>query len=149
MLGPCFGHIRAMFWLFLQWLCFQMPEITQIFTEELCMTSREYSLMLTYWDHVWAILGPCFGYFYNTFASRCFKWFKISLESHAYQIEEYHSMLNYRDHIRAMFLLFLQYLCYQMPEMANNFTKESCMPNREYSLLLTYWNLLRAMSKSY
>ena len=30
MLGPCLGHIWAMFWLFLQYLCFQMPEMAQI-----------------------------------------------------------------------------------------------------------------------
>merc|ERR1712081_21493 len=38
--------------------------------------------------HVWAILGPCFGYFYNIFASRCLKWLKLLLISHAPQIEE-------------------------------------------------------------
>ena len=34
MLGPCLGHIRSMILLFLQYLCFQMPEMAQIFTGE-------------------------------------------------------------------------------------------------------------------
>merc|ERR1711954_440759 len=32
-----------------------------------------------YKGHVWAILGPCFGYFYNIFASRLLEWLKFSL----------------------------------------------------------------------
>ena len=87
------------------------------------------------------MLGLCFGHIYNIFASRCLKWLKISLERHAYQIEEYHSMSNYCDHIRAMlgpclghiramFWLFLQQLCFYMHEMAQIFTGESCKPNR-------------------
>ena len=54
-------------------------------------------------DHVWAILGPWFDHFFNIFTSRCMKWIKFSLESHAYQIEECHSVSNYWDNIRAMF----------------------------------------------
>ena len=34
MLGPCLGHIRSMILLFLQYLCFQMPEMAHIFTGE-------------------------------------------------------------------------------------------------------------------
>ena len=55
---------------------------------------------------VWPFLGKLgsyIGYFYIFFASRCLKWLKFSLESHASQIEEYHQMSNYMDSIRAMF----------------------------------------------
>ena len=126
MLGPCLGHIRAMLWLFynifasgcLKWLKF---------SQELYMpkqrTLLNVDIMGPYWGHVWAILGPCFGYFYNIFASRCMKRLKFSLESHAYQVEEYYLMSIYWDHIRTMFgqyeghiraifLWFLQYLCF-------------------------------------
>ena len=129
LLGPCFGHIRAMFWLFLQCLHFYMT-ISQIFTKESFMPcSRKVfnvQLLLSYWGHIWDISWPCFGYFYNIFSSRCLKWLKFSLESHACHIEEYSLMLTYLDHcqiigtilgqclghIRAMFCLFLQYLCF-------------------------------------
>ena len=57
-------------------------------------------------DYVRPMFGPYEGYVlvisYNIFASRCLKWFKFLLESNAYQIEEYYSMLNSWDHIRAM-----------------------------------------------
>ena len=52
-------------------------------------------LLEQYKGHVWAILGPCFDYFYNIFASRCLNWLKFSLEGHASQIEEYPSISNY------------------------------------------------------
>ena len=39
-------------------------------------------------------------------------------------------MLNYWEHLRTMFCLFLQYLCFQMPEMTKFFTDESCTQNR-------------------
>ena len=57
--------------------------------------------------HIWMryifnFLGPCFGYLYNIFASRCRKWLKFSLEVRACQIEEYNSMSNYWDHMIAM-----------------------------------------------
>ena len=48
------------------------------------------------------IQGPCFGYFYTFFASRCMKWLKFSLDSHASQIEEYHLVWNNWDHKRTM-----------------------------------------------
>ena len=53
--------------------------------------------------NVLAILGPCFGFFYNIFSFRYLKWLKFSLESLACQIKDYHSMLDYWDHMRAMF----------------------------------------------
>ena len=76
-------------------------------------------------QNIGTILGPClghiramFGLFLQNFATRCLKWLNFSLESHASQIEEYHSMSNYLDYIRAMFgpyqghfLLLLYYLC--------------------------------------
>ena len=84
-----------------------MPEMAQIFTEESCMPSRRllinFQLSRPYWVHVWAILGSCFGYFYNIFASRCLKLFKFSLKNHACYIEEYSLMFNFWDHIWAMF----------------------------------------------
>ena len=99
-----------------------MPEMDQIFTGESHKPNRRIpfnvKLLGSYKDHVWAILGPWYGYFYNIFASRCLKWLTYSLERCACQIEEYHSVSNYWDHIRAMFWLFLQYLCFQVPEMA-------------------------------
>ena len=33
-LGQCFGRKRAMLWPFLQYLCFWMPDMAHIFTEE-------------------------------------------------------------------------------------------------------------------
>ena len=105
MLGPCLGHIRAMLWLFLQCLCFQITETAKNFTKESCMTNRRillnFNLFIQCWGHVLAILGPCLDYFYSFSASRCLKWLKFSLESHASQIEQYHSMSNDWDHIRA------------------------------------------------
>ena len=100
------GHIRAMFGLFLQYHGFYMTQMAQICTGESCKPNREipinFKLLGPYKGHVWAIFGPCFGYFYNIFASRCPKWLKFLLERHICQIEEYHSMSNYLDHIRAM-----------------------------------------------
>ena len=84
MVGPYKGHIGAMFWLFLLYICFQMPNMAQIFIEESCMPSRRIPISIG------TISEPCFGYFYNIFASRCLKWLKFSLESHASQIGEYH-----------------------------------------------------------
>ena len=84
-----------------------MPEMAKIFTEESCMPSRKllinFQLSRPYWVHVWAILGSCFGYFYNIFASRCLKLFKFSQKNHACYIEEYSLMFNFWDHIWAMF----------------------------------------------
>ena len=84
-----------------------MPEMAQIFTGESHKPNRRIPLNVKlfgpYKGRVWAILGPCFGYFYNIFASRCLKWLKFSLDRHAFQIGEYESMSNYWDHIRAMF----------------------------------------------
>ena len=97
--GSCLDHIRAMFWLFLQYRCFYMPEMAQIFTEESCMSNRKCSLMLTNLDHIRAMCGV----FFNIFVSRCLKWLKFSLKSHSCQLGEYHSISNYLDHIRAMF----------------------------------------------
>ena len=86
MLGPYLGHIRAMFWLSLQYLCFDMTEVAQI-PQERDMHILECLLFgTTFLGHVWAILGPCFGYFYYIFASKCLKWLKISPKSHACQI---------------------------------------------------------------
>ena len=40
MLVPYFGHIRAMFWLFQQYLCLLMPDMAQIFTGETYKPNR-------------------------------------------------------------------------------------------------------------
>ena len=89
--GHISGHIRTMFWLFLQYICLQMTEMAQNFTSHACQI-EECSLMLTYRDHIGAmflaILGPQFGYFYDIFASRCLKWLNFSLESYACHIKE-------------------------------------------------------------
>ena len=107
MLGQCLGHIRTMFWLFQQYLHFYMVDMAQIFTEESCKPNRgipiNVKLLRPYKGHFWTILEQCLGYFYNIFASRCLKWLIFSLVSHASQIEENHSMLDYWNHIRAMF----------------------------------------------
>ena len=84
-----------------------MPDMAQIFTEESWMSNRRILLNVQLlgpnWGNVLAIKGPCFGYFENIFASKCLIWLKFSLKSHASQIEEYQSMSNYWDHIRAIF----------------------------------------------
>ena len=125
--------------LFLQYLCFQMHEMTKFFTDESCTPNRRIfsnvQLLGPYWGNVWAKLGLCFGQFCNIFAFRCLKWLNFSLKSHACQIEDCSSIFQTisgqcLDHNRAMFWLFLQYLCFQMLEMAEFFTEESCMPNR-------------------
>ena len=76
-----------------------MPEMTQIFTEESAMPNRgilfNVQLLGPYWGHVWAILVPCFGYFYNILAFKCLKWLKFSLKSYACQIEEFSLIFNY------------------------------------------------------
>ena len=109
MLGPCLGHSRAMFWLFLQYLCFQIPQMAQIFTGESGKPNRRkpfnVGLLGPYKGHVCTISGPCLG------------------------------------HIRAMFLLFLQYLCFYMPEMAHIFSGESCKPNKINQTIQNYWTI--------
>ena len=71
MLGPCLGHIRAMFWLFLQYICLYMTEMAQNFTKETCMPNGRILLSVDllgpYWGYVLAILGPYFGYFCNIY----------------------------------------------------------------------------------
>ena len=102
------GHTRAIFWLFLLYLCIYRFDLVRILNEKPNRTNQtvpcNYIFLESCWGYVWAILGPCFDYFYNIFASRCLKWLKFSLESHASQIEEYHSISNYWNHKRAMFL---------------------------------------------
>ena len=84
---------------------------------------------------VWAILGPCFDYLYKIFACGCLKWLQFSLESYACQIEDYSLKFSGTifgstfGHIRAMFWLFLQYLCLQMPVMTQIFTEVLCIGN--------------------
>ena len=95
-----------------------MSKMVQIFTEESCMSYRwilfNFEIIGPYWGHVsailgpcFAILGPCFGYFCNIFTSRCLKWLKFLLKSHACQIAEYSLMFNYLDHIGTMFWQYL------------------------------------------
>ena len=84
-----------------------MTEMAQIFTGESCKPNRRIpinvKLLEPYKRHVWAILGPCFGYFYNIFAFRLLKWLEISLKRHACHTEVYSLILMYSDHIKAMF----------------------------------------------
>ena len=62
-----------------------MPEMVKIFTGESSKPNRRIPLIVkllgSYKGHVWAMLGPCFGYFYNIFASRGLKWLTYSLVS--------------------------------------------------------------------
>ena len=57
--GQCLGHIKAMFQLFLQYSCFQMTEMPQIFTGESWKPNRRIQfnvgLMGPYKGHVWAM----------------------------------------------------------------------------------------------
>ena len=66
MLGPCLSHIRAMFWPFLLYLCFQMLEMAQIFTGRTCMPNRriqfDVKLLGPYNSHVGAMFGPYQGH---------------------------------------------------------------------------------------
>ena len=59
-------------------------------------------LLGPYWCHVWAIVGPYFGYFYNIFASRYLKLLKFSPKSHACHIEDYILIFNYWGHVLAI-----------------------------------------------
>ena len=134
-LGHFLGHIRPMFWLFLPNLCFQMPKIAQILTKEPCIPNRRIpfnvKLLGPYESHVGAILGPCFDYIYNIFASRCLIWLKFSLESHASQIEKYQSMSNYWDQIRAIFKPYKDHVQAILGQ---------CLDISTISLLLYDWN---------
>ena len=62
-----------------------MPDKAPIFTGETCKPNRgipiNVKLLGPYKGNVWAILGLCFGYFYNMFASRCLKLLTFSLVS--------------------------------------------------------------------
>ena len=129
MLGPCLGHIRAMFWLFLQYLCFWMHEMDQIFSGKLCMLIWRILFNIRLWEtyrgHVWSILGLCFGNLYNMFASTWLKWLKFSPKSHAYQIKilfDVYLLGPYWGHVWALsgtcFGLFQQYICFYMTEIA-------------------------------
>ena len=53
--------------------------------------------------HVSAIKGPGFGYFYCIFASTCLKCLKFLLKSCERPTEKYPVMMNYWDHVGAMF----------------------------------------------
>ena len=52
--------------------------------------------MFTYWDHIgtmfWPYFGPCFGYFYNIYASRCLKWLKFSTTAAFLELAKFFSM---------------------------------------------------------
>ena len=110
-IGLCFGHIKAMFWLLLQYLCFYMTEMAQN------LAKKKYScpvkLFGPYWCHVWAISGPCLG------------------------------------HIRAMFWLFLQQLCFQMPKLLKYSLKIQTCQLEECSFMLTYQDHIWAMFGTY
>ena len=108
-----------------------MPEIAQIFTGESCKPNRRIPLNVKllgpYKGHVWAILGPCFGYYCNIFASRCPKWLKFSLKSHAFQIGDYLQF----SIIGTIFGPGFGHI------LAQIFTEESCMPNKRLSSMFT------------
>ena len=84
-----------------------MPQMARIFTEESCMSNRRIpfnvQLLGPYLGHVWAILGPCFGYFYIIFASIWLKWLEFSQKKSCMPIRKYSLMLTNLDHNGANF----------------------------------------------
>ena len=72
MFGPCSSHNMAMFWLFLQYLCFKMPK-----RRKLC--NAVISTIL--WPFL-SYIRVMFCWLHNIFASRCRKWLKLSLQSY-------------------------------------------------------------------
>ena len=82
-----------------------MPEIAKFFTDGSCIPNKRIfsnvQLLGPYWGNVLVIMGPFLTI--STRSSRCLKWLKFSLKNYAYQIEENFLMLNYLDHIGAMF----------------------------------------------
>ena len=56
--GHVLGHIGAMFLLFLQYLCFYMPEMVHIFSGESCKLNKSNNSIFNYLNHIRAILGP-------------------------------------------------------------------------------------------
>ena len=137
-----------------------MPEMAQIFTEASCMPTRRIpfnrKLFGPYKGHVQAILGPCFGYLYYIFASRCLKWLKFPLKSHECQLEEYSSSSNYLDHIGALFgpyrghyRLYLSYISFLVFEMAKFLLKSHALQTDQCNVILKYWLRNNAMFSQY
>ena len=124
MLGPCLSYIRVVFFslfvlLLLVWLrillkWYKGPNMYHIYVLDHILAIIW--SCLGYFCYIFVGLkecgkchkvqsnqsnqsGPYDGYVLvisvNIFASRCLKWFKFLLESNAYQIEEYYSMLNF------------------------------------------------------
>ena len=80
-----------------------MPKMVKIFTGESCKPNRRIPLSVkllgSYEGHVWAISGPCFGYFYNILAKET-SMLNIRI---LLNVDLFGPLSNYWDHIRAMF----------------------------------------------
>ena len=57
-LGHVLAILGAMFWLFLQYICFQRPELGKIFTEESIMQTRKILSIFNQRDYILVIFGP-------------------------------------------------------------------------------------------
>ena len=151
---PCLGHIRAMFWLFLQYPCFYMPICLAKFSLKSNMIRERKLLMWNNWDHIRAIYGSSHSHVLaiDTIYLLLEVWKCSNIHSIVLQGPQ-KITLQYQifstifgpcfGHIMAIFWLFLQYLYFQMPEMAKNFTEESCIAYRgrffNVELLWPYW----------
>ena len=134
-----------------------MIEMAQNFTKGTCMPNRRVFLSVDLLGpnggHVLVVLGPCFGYFYNMYASRRLKWLTFSLKSLAYQIGEYSSILNYWDHIENMFWAisgqnfgyFYNIFASRCLKWLKISLKRQACQVEEYSLMLTYWGHIGPM----
>ena len=148
--GPCYGY----FYNILASIYLKMPQIS---TKESCMPNRRilfnFKFVGPYWDHVWAIIGPCFDYFYTSFASRCLKWLNSLLKSHACQIEEYSLVFNYWDHMRAIFRPYFGFFLNIFASRCLNWLKYSLKSNawqlEVFALISNYWNQIWTMFDSY
>ena len=127
-----------------------MPKMAHIFTEESCMPNRRVpcnvQTLEPYWDHVRTIIGPCFGYFYNIFASGCPKWLNFLLSSHACQIGECWLMPNVVCIFGPCFNEI--FACRCLKQIKFSLKCHSCQIE-EYSSMFNYLNHIWAMFGPY
>ena len=99
-------------------------------------------LLGLYCGHIWAIVGPCFGNFYNIFTYRCLKWLAFSTES-CMPIRKYSSMLMYWDHIEAIFGpcigYFYHIIAFRCINPISYRLKHQVL--KMFSFLATHWNV--------
>ena len=106
MLGHVLAILGAMFWLFLQYLCFQTPESLKSVNKESSMPTRRILLILNQRDYIGVMFGPYKGnilpilgltsghLIYHFFASRRLKGLKSLLNTFAGSTEKCHVKLN-------------------------------------------------------